>query len=100
MSGTLFTTDLPSSLASSLEASKCEYRRLGSSGLKVSVPILGAMSFGDKAWLDWMLEEEEVCLSCFSRFIFVAFVIFSLVGECDVRFEGKGSSGLLEGEEE
>lgn len=27
-----------------------EYRQLGRSGLRVSVPILGAMSFGDKRW--------------------------------------------------
>ena len=27
-----------------------EYRRLGKSGLRVSVPILGAMSFGDPKW--------------------------------------------------
>lgn len=33
-----------------LKESKAEYRRLGKSGLKVSVPILGAMSFGDKKW--------------------------------------------------
>lgn len=27
-----------------------EYVRLGRSGLRVSVPIIGAMSFGDKRW--------------------------------------------------
>ncbi|KZT58408.1 Aldo/keto reductase [Calocera cornea HHB12733] len=36
-----------------------EYRRLGNSGLRVSVPILGAMSFGSKKQLDWVIEEEE-----------------------------------------
>ena len=59
---THFSTNLPPSLAASLEGSKCEYRRLGSSGLKVSVPILGAMSFGRKDWMDWVLEEDEVGL--------------------------------------
>ncbi|KAK0226765.1 NADP-dependent oxidoreductase domain-containing protein [Armillaria nabsnona] len=36
-----------------------EYRQLGSSGLRVSVPILGAMSFGSPKWLDWILDEEH-----------------------------------------
>lgn len=35
------------------------YNRLGKSGLKVSKIILGAMSFGSKAWQEWVLEEEE-----------------------------------------
>jgi versiconal hemiacetal acetate reductase len=32
---------------------------LGKSGLKVSKVILGAMSYGDPAWQDWILKEEE-----------------------------------------
>lgn len=43
----------------SLEQTKVAYRRLGKSGLQVSVPILGAMSFGLKAWQPWVLEEEQ-----------------------------------------
>lgn len=43
----------------SYEATKCDYVRLGNSGLKVSVPILGAMSFGHKDWMPWVIEEEE-----------------------------------------
>jgi aryl-alcohol dehydrogenase-like predicted oxidoreductase len=39
--------ELPPSVKESFENSKCEYRRLGKSGLKVSVPIFGCMSFGD-----------------------------------------------------
>ncbi|OAX32779.1 Aldo/keto reductase, partial [Rhizopogon vinicolor AM-OR11-026] len=35
-----------------------EYRTLGKSGLKVSVPILGAMSFGSSKWASWVLDEE------------------------------------------
>ncbi|KAK5016958.1 NADP-dependent oxidoreductase domain-containing protein [Cryomyces antarcticus] len=35
------------------------YKQLGKSGLRVSVPILGAMSFGDKRWQDWVIEEDE-----------------------------------------
>ena len=51
--------ELPEPLARSLENSKAEYVRLGKSGLKVSVPILGAMSLGPKEWAPWLLEEEE-----------------------------------------
>ncbi|KAL8644518.1 MAG: hypothetical protein Q9210_007216, partial [Variospora velana] len=36
-----------------------EYKQLGKSGLRVSVPILGAMSFGDKRWAPWVIEEDE-----------------------------------------
>ncbi|KAK4153849.1 NADP-dependent oxidoreductase domain-containing protein [Chaetomidium leptoderma] len=46
-------------LKASMENSKCEYRRLGNSGLRVSVPIFGCMGFGDPKNLDWALGEEE-----------------------------------------
>jgi aryl-alcohol dehydrogenase-like predicted oxidoreductase len=42
-----------------LKGSKAEYRRLGKSGLKVSVPILGAMSIGSSKWQPWVIEEED-----------------------------------------
>ena len=42
------------------DLSKAEYRQLGKSGLRVSVPIFGAMSFGDKRWANWVIEEDEV----------------------------------------
>ncbi|KAI9721565.1 MAG: hypothetical protein M1812_002327 [Candelaria pacifica] len=51
--------EIPQKLKQSLEASKTEYKRLGQSGLKVSVPILGAMSFGNSQWQDWVLDEEK-----------------------------------------
>ncbi|EJD48234.1 Aldo/keto reductase [Auricularia subglabra TFB-10046 SS5] len=35
------------------------YRQLGKSGLRVSVPILAAMSFGDKGSAPWTIEEEQ-----------------------------------------
>ncbi|KAG2140411.1 NADP-dependent oxidoreductase domain-containing protein [Suillus cothurnatus] len=38
--------------------SKVQYRSLGKSGLKVSVPILGAGSFGTSKWASWVLDEE------------------------------------------
>ncbi|KAK3682093.1 NADP-dependent oxidoreductase domain-containing protein [Podospora appendiculata] len=51
--------EVPQSLKQSVDSSKCEYRRLGKSGLRVSVPIFGCMSFGDVRTLDWVIEEEE-----------------------------------------
>jgi hypothetical protein len=47
------------SLTRSVEETKVHYRRLGNSGLKVSVPILGAMSIGTKKWQPWVIEEDE-----------------------------------------
>lgn len=41
---------MPSSLAQSIDQTKVSYAQLGKSGLRVSVPILGAMSFGSKEW--------------------------------------------------
>ncbi|KAL9001756.1 MAG: hypothetical protein Q9188_005282 [Gyalolechia gomerana] len=38
---------------------RAEYKQLGKSGLRVSVPILGAMSFGDKRWMPWVIEEDQ-----------------------------------------
>lgn len=49
-----------------LENSKAEYVQLGKSGLRVSVPILGAMSIGSPEWMPWIIGEEKVTL-CSSR---------------------------------
>ncbi|KAJ3969668.1 NADP-dependent oxidoreductase domain-containing protein [Lentinula raphanica] len=38
---------------------KITYVRLGNSGLKVSRPILGCMSYGSPQWQDWVLDEAE-----------------------------------------
>ena len=43
----------------SSDVPNAEYRQLGRSGLRVSVPILGAMSFGDKRWQPWVIEADE-----------------------------------------
>ncbi|KAJ7590429.1 NADP-dependent oxidoreductase domain-containing protein [Mycena floridula] len=43
----------------SSEPVMAQYVRLGQTGLKVSVPILGAMSFGSSKWGGWPIEEEE-----------------------------------------
>ncbi|KAG6873154.1 hypothetical protein C0995_002312 [Termitomyces sp. Mi166 len=37
---------------------KVEYRQLGKSGLRVSIPIVGAMSFGSPEWANWVIGEE------------------------------------------
>lgn len=55
--------EMAESLRISLEHSKTEYKQLGKSGLRVSVPILGAMSFGHPDWLPWVLDEEKVALN-------------------------------------
>lgn len=51
--------ELPPKLKASVANSKCEYRYLGKSGLRVSVPIFGCMSFGDPRTLNWALGEDE-----------------------------------------
>jgi len=49
----------PEALKISVENTKVDYVRVGKSGLKVSVPILGAMSFGDSRWLPWVVNEDK-----------------------------------------
>ncbi|CAK7210309.1 hypothetical protein SCUCBS95973_000735 [Sporothrix curviconia] len=46
-------------LAESVANTKVEYKRLGKSGLRVSVPIIGAMSFGTPEWAPWVLGADE-----------------------------------------
>lgn len=53
------TREIPISLKKSVEDTKVDYVGLGKSGLRVSVPILGAMSFGHKDWASWVIDEEE-----------------------------------------
>jgi hypothetical protein len=53
---------LPQSLKESVEKSKAEYVNLGKSGLRVSIPILGAMSIGHPEWAPWVLDEEKVLI--------------------------------------
>lgn len=49
---------LPSSLKKSLEETKVDYAQLGSSGLHVSVPILGGMLLGSEKWENYVLDEK------------------------------------------
>lgn len=36
-----------------------KYNNLGESGLKIAPIIVGCMSYGDKRWAQWVLEDEE-----------------------------------------
>lgn len=60
--------EIAESLKASVEGSKTEYVRLGNSGLRVSMPILGAMSIGHPDWAPWVLDEEKVQLLLPSQF--------------------------------
>ena len=63
---------IPKSVQESVDSTKVDYRQLGKSGLRVSVPILGAMSFGNEQWQPWVIGEDKVrkplcetnCISC------------------------------------
>lgn len=50
---------LPAVIQTIIDGTKVSYTQLGSSGLKVSVPVLGTMSLGTKKWMDWVVDEEE-----------------------------------------
>jgi hypothetical protein len=57
--GNLNMNDNKDPIIKSINETKAEYQKLGKSGLRVSVPILGAMSFGSKEWQPWVIEEDE-----------------------------------------
>ncbi|PNP49296.1 hypothetical protein THARTR1_09964 [Trichoderma harzianum] len=50
---------LPPEVANSLNETKVEYRLLGNSGLRVSVPIVGCMSIGNPEWANWVIGPEK-----------------------------------------
>lgn len=50
--------------------------RLGKSGLKVSRVILGCMSYGDKNWEGWVLEEEEAIQHIKFAWVFLVTPVF------------------------
>lgn len=54
--------EMPASLKASVESTKVDYTQLGKSGLRVSVPILGAMSFGSSQWADWVVDDENTVM--------------------------------------
>ncbi|CAH0049400.1 unnamed protein product [Clonostachys solani] len=53
------SSELPESLLRSIESTQVEYRQVGSSGLRVSNPILGTLGIGNTQWLSWVKSEEE-----------------------------------------
>jgi hypothetical protein len=55
-----FSTSSHAKMTSENKQPQVEYRRLGNSGLRVSVPILGAMSIGTDKWAPWVINEDEV----------------------------------------
>ncbi|KAI0140654.1 aldo-keto reductase [Pestalotiopsis sp. NC0098] len=50
---------VPKGLQESLDATQVSYQQLGKCGLRVSVPILGAMSFGQKEWQPWVVDDQD-----------------------------------------
>ncbi|KAI0168269.1 NADP-dependent oxidoreductase domain-containing protein [Pestalotiopsis sp. NC0098] len=52
-------SDPQAAFKESVANSKCEYRQLGKSGLRISVPILGCMSFGNPVTQKWAETEEQ-----------------------------------------
>ena len=54
----MYGIPFPPTLQQSLDDTKVDYVQLGSSGLRVSWPILGAMSFGLPEMSSWLLGEE------------------------------------------
>ncbi|CAG9971729.1 unnamed protein product [Clonostachys byssicola] len=53
------SSELPESLLRSIESTQVEYKQVGSSGLRVSNPILGTLGIGNTQWLSWVKSEEE-----------------------------------------
>ncbi|KAL7803865.1 Aldo/keto reductase [Trichoderma afarasin] len=52
-------SSLPPGVAKSLDETKVDYRLLGASGLRVSVPIVGCMSIGNPEWANWVIGPEK-----------------------------------------
>ncbi|EXF77332.1 oxidoreductase [Colletotrichum fioriniae PJ7] len=50
---------LSPSVQRSIANTKVDYRILGESGLRVSVPIVGCMSIGNPEWADWVIGPER-----------------------------------------
>lgn len=53
-------TELPTRLKQSIDSTQATYKQLGKSGLRVSVPIFGAMSIGSSEWGAWVINEDKV----------------------------------------
>jgi aryl-alcohol dehydrogenase-like predicted oxidoreductase len=60
----------PPSIQKSVDETHVEYVQLGSSGLRVSVPILGTMFLGRESWFPCTVGEEEtldILKACYDR---------------------------------
>lgn len=57
-----FVSRKSSHILSSLPPREAEYRQVGKSGLRVSVPILGGMTFGSPKWSPWVLPPDQALL--------------------------------------
>ncbi|KAK6463262.1 aryl-alcohol dehydrogenase [Scheffersomyces coipomensis] len=44
-----------------------QYLKLGDSGLSISPIIVGCMSYGDKSWAEWVLDDEEKIFSILKK---------------------------------
>lgn len=53
------SSTLLSTYPSTMTTTKVTYTSVGSSGLRISNPILGAMSYGSPTWVPWCLESAE-----------------------------------------
>jgi hypothetical protein len=51
---------VPQSLRDSVTRTKVTYRNLGTSGLRISNPILGGLHLGMSSWFPWVLNEDQV----------------------------------------
>ena len=52
-------SDVPKHVQESIDNTKVQYKRLGHSGLRVSVPIFGCMSIGSEKWAKWVMDEAK-----------------------------------------
>lgn len=50
---------LPEGVAKSMDETKVDYKLVGNSGLRVSVPIIGCMSIGNPEWASWVQGPEK-----------------------------------------
>lgn len=53
------TLKMTTAIVPNPHATKAHYVQLGTSGLRISNPVLGAMSFGDTNWMAWCLDESK-----------------------------------------
>ena len=50
---------IPAPIQKSINETKVDYVQLGTSGLRISVPIFGTMGLGSSQWMPWVFDEEK-----------------------------------------